>query len=269
MRVNCMDIIKIRGLEVRACHGVSDIEKVNKQPFVFDADLEIDFFNAAQGDDLTKTVNYAEVCDLIVEITSKNIFSLIEKLACECAFQILDRFPVQGAKITVWKPGAPIEHKFDNVGVTVCCRRESVLLSIGSSIGDKKGYLDFAVKALDATRGIKVKKVSPYIQTAPYGGVAKNDFLNCAAEIETYLSPRALLDEIHRIESEGGRVRTVHWEDRTLDIDIIFFGNKVVGEDGLVIPHPDYKNRPFVLEPLKEIAPYFVCPLTKKRLCEL
>ena len=264
-----MDIIKIRGLEVSSFHGVLDSEKVNKQPFVFDVDLEVDFFDAAREDDLTKTVNYAEVCNLIVEVATKNCFSLIEKLVYECAFEILDTFPVGGLKITVWKPNAPIEQKFNSVGVTVCCRRERVLLSLGSSQGDKKGYLDFAVKALDSTRGIKVKKVSSYIKTPPYGGVAQNDFLNCAAEIETYLSPRALLNEIHRIENEGDRVRTVRWGDRTLDIDIVFFGNKIICEEGLVIPHPDCKQRPFVLEPLKEIAPDFVCPLTQKRLCEL
>lgn len=264
-----MDTIKIRGLEVNACHGVLDGEKVEKQPFIFDADLELDFFGAAKTDDLTKTVNYAEVCNLIVKISSENSFSLIEKLAYECAFEILDEFPVQSVNITVWKPHAPIEHKFGNVGVTVCCRRERALLSLGSNLGDKKGYIDFAINALNSTRGVKVKKVSSYIETAPYGGVAKNSFINCAAEVETYLSPRALLEEIHRIECEGKRVRTVRWGDRTLDIDIVFYGDKVICEEGLIIPHSDYKNRSFVIEPLKEIAPDFICPLTQKRLCEL
>ena len=264
-----MDIIKIRGLEVNACHGVHDSEKVEKQPFIFDVDLEVNFFNAAKTDDLKDTVSYSDVCNLIVKIASENIFSLIEKLAYECVFEILDLFPVQGVKLTVKKPNAPVKHKFDSVGVTVCCRRERALLSLGSNLGDRKGYLDFAIKSLGSTRGIKVKKVSSYIETAPYGGVAQNSFLNCAVEIETYLPPHALLNEIHRIESEGGRVRTVRWGDRTLDIDVIFYGNKIICEEDLIIPHIDYKNRAFVLEPLKEIAPDFICPLTGKRLCEL
>lgn len=264
-----MDLIKIRGLEASACHGVLDSERTNKQTFLFDVDLEADFFEGAKSDDLNKTVNYAEVCNLIVKIATRNSYSLIEKLAYECAFAIVENFHVQGVKITVWKPNAPVEHKFGNVGVTFCCRRERVLLSLGSSQGDKRGYLDFAIEALNSTRGVNVKKVSAYTDTLPYGGVAENPFLNCAVEIETYLTPRALLEEIHRIENEGGRVRTVRWGDRTLDIDIIFFGNKIICEDGLIIPHPDYKNRTFVLEPLKEIAPQFVCPLMQKRLCEL
>lgn len=264
-----MDLIEIRGLEVSACHGVHDSEKVEKQPFVFDADLEVDFFDAAKTDDLDKTVSYSEVCNLIVKIATEKVFSLIEKLAYECAFEILDTFPVHGVKLTVGKPNAPVKHKFESVGVTVCCRREKVLLSLGSNLGDKKGYLDFAIKSLGSTRGIKVNKVSSYIENPPYGGVAQNSFLNCAAEIETYLSPHALLNEIHRIEGEGKRERTVRWGDRTLDIDIVFYGDKIICEDKLTVPHADYKNRPFVIEPLKEIAPNFVCPLTRKRLCEL
>jgi 2-amino-4-hydroxy-6-hydroxymethyldihydropteridine diphosphokinase len=88
-------------------------------------------------------------------------------------------------------------------------------------------------------------------------------------EAECLIPPRALLDEIHKIESEGGRTRTVRWEDRTLDIDIIFFGDKIIAERGLAIPHPDYANRSFVLEPIKEIAPDFVCPVTRKRMSDL
>jgi 2-amino-4-hydroxy-6-hydroxymethyldihydropteridine diphosphokinase len=122
-------------------------------------------------------------------------------------------------------------------------------------MGDRKGYLDKAIELLEKTSGVKVKKVSSCLETEPVGGVAKNKFLNCAVEIETYLSPFALLDEIHRIESECGRERKVHWEDRTLDIDIIFFGNRKINSKDLTVPHPEYKTREFVLKPLKEIAP--------------
>ena len=111
------------------------------------------------------------------------------------------------------------------------------------------------------TKGDTLKKVSSYLETAPYGGVAKNTFLNACAEIETYLPPRALLDEIHRIEAEGERIRNLRWDDRTLDIDIIFYG--------LTVPHTDYKNRTFVLGPLSEIAPDFICPVNGKKVSQL
>lgn len=262
-----MDEIKIRGLEVRACHGVHASEKVNGQSFLFDADLKVDFYAAAQKDDLNLTVSYSDVCNLLVKIAEGNVFNLIETLAYRCAFSVLDTFSaVKSVALTVFKPEAPIKHKFKNVGVTVFVERERAYLSLGSSLGNKREYLDTAIHKLDASDGIRIVKVSSYIPTAPYGGVAENEFLNCAAEIETYLSPRALLNEIHRIENECGRVRDKHWGDRTLDIDIIFYGKKVIFEDDLIIPHPEFFKRNFVLIPLKEIAPEFLCPINHKKL---
>jgi 2-amino-4-hydroxy-6-hydroxymethyldihydropteridine diphosphokinase len=78
-----------------------------------------------------------------------------------------------------------------------------------------------------------------------------------------------LLDIIHQIEGAAGRVRKERWGDRTLDIDIVFFGDKIIRQRGLSIPHPDYANRDFVLTPIKEIAPDFVCPLTGKRMSDM
>ena len=254
-----MNKILIRGLEIQACHGVNDFEKVQPQKFIFDADVQTDFYQAAMNDDLNGTVNYSSLCKLITEITQSNVFNLIEKLAYECAFSVLENF--QNAKsitLTVWKPEAPMKRKFQSVGVTVSVEREVAYLSLGSSEGDKKGYLDTAIQKLNSTRGVKVLKVSDYLKTEPYGGVAENEFLNCAVSVSTFLSPFQLLDEIHRIEAECGRVRKKHWGDRTLDIDIIFFGDKNINTPELTIPHPDYQNRDFVKIPLKNIASYLI-----------
>lgn len=260
--------IKINGLEISACHGVLDFEKVNPQKFVFDLTLQVDFLSAAKGDDIKGTVNYAEVCALIEKITEENKFNLIETLASECAFQILEQFEkVQKIKLTCNKPQAPIAQKFKNVGVTVELERVKAYLSLGSSIGDKEGYLNKAINLLDETRGVKVQKVSKYLETEPYGGVAKNKFLNCAACIETFLPPHKLLNEIHRIEESCGRVRDKHWDDRTLDIDIIFYGDKEICDETLIIPHPDFMNRDFVIKPLQSIIntdlKIFLCKLHK------
>ncbi len=265
-----MDKVLIRGLEISACHGVHGYEKTSPQRFLFDADLSAGFYGAVIRDDLNGTVNYSAACNLIAETAKNNTFNLIEKLAYECAFALLESFSaIKAVKLTVYKPDAPVKHKFGNVGVTVELSRETALLSLGSSIGDKKQYLDKAVKLLGETRGIKVEKVSSYITTEPYGGVAENEFLNCAVKVETFLSPRALLEEIHRIESVCGRTRNRRWEDRTLDIDIIFFGSREIYEEDLIIPHPEYSKRNFVLRPLNEIAPDFVCPVQKKRIRDL
>ena len=261
--------ILIRGLEVSARHGVLEEEKVNPQSFVFDVDLYADFYQAAKNDDINATVNYAKACDILVETVTAKTYNLIETLAYSGVYALFEVLNLKKVSLTVYKPQAPVPHKFGTVGVTVTAEKEKVYLSLGSSMGDKKNYLDTAIKKLSQTRGIEVKKVSSYIVTEPYGGVAKNGFLNCAVEIETWLTPRQLLEEIHRIEKECGRVRTVRWGDRTLDIDIIFFGRKTVAEEDLQIPHPEYFKRDFVLKPLNEIAPDFVCPHFLKKVKDL
>ncbi|MDE5721753.1 MAG: 2-amino-4-hydroxy-6-hydroxymethyldihydropteridine diphosphokinase [Clostridia bacterium] len=262
--------IKIRGLEISARHGVHGFEKTSPQRFVFDVDLTADFYSAAKNDDLNGTVNYSAVCSLIEKVAKENVFNLIEKLAFECAFRIMENFPaVSKITLTVNKPDAPLKVKFKTVAAEVELARETAYLSLGSSEGDKKAYLDAAIEKLNNTRGVNVEKISSYIETAPVGGVAKNTFLNCAVQISTVLQPRQLLNEINRIESECGRKRTVRWADRTLDIDVIFFGSRVIREQDLIIPHPRYLERPFVLQPLKSIAPEFFCPDVNKYLKDL
>ncbi|MDE7453037.1 MAG: 2-amino-4-hydroxy-6-hydroxymethyldihydropteridine diphosphokinase [Clostridia bacterium] len=260
-----MNIIEIRGLEIKACHGVNPDEKTEPQKFVIDADIKTDFYAAAKGDDISGTINYAKACKAITATVQGNVFNLIEKLAYECAFCILENFArAEAVTVTVKKPEAPMNRIFDYVAVKVSLERNTAYLSLGSSTGDKKGYLDKAIALLDKVRGVKVEAVSSYIKTAPYGGAAQNEFLNCAVKISTCLSPENLLFEIHRIEQECGRVREVRWGDRTLDIDIIFFGDKIIKSQNLTIPHADYKNRDFVLIPLREIAAGFICPDTGK-----
>jgi dihydroneopterin aldolase/2-amino-4-hydroxy-6-hydroxymethyldihydropteridine diphosphokinase len=265
-----MTEINIKGLRVVTCHGALPQEKLTPQPFLFDARLCGDFFKGAQKDDLDATVNYADVCILIKSIAENNVYNLIEKLAYECAMAILQKFSkVSAVTVTVHKPNAPIHMPFDDVFVSITLERQKVYLSLGSSVGDRRQTLESALEALNKVEGVKVTNLSSFIETEPYGGVARNKFLNCAAEIECLIPPEQLLSEIHRIEKEGGRVRDKRWDDRTLDIDIIFFGNKIIAEEGLIVPHPDYFNRQFVLQPLKEIAPDFVCPLLKKRIGDI
>lgn len=259
-----MDKVLVRGLEINCCHGVNDFEKIQPQPFIFDADIYCDFSAAVNSDNISDAVNYAAVCKLIAAAATRKVYNLIETLAYACAYAVLENTITSKVVLTVYKPQAPMKVRFQTVGVTVEAERTRAFLSLGSSMGDRKGYLDSALEKLNTSPHICVKKVSSYYSTPPYGGVARNEFLNCAAEIETFLSPRALLNAVHRIEDECGRVREKRWADRTLDIDIIFFGGKTVSEEGLIIPHPEYFKRDFVLAPLKEIAPDFVCPVLKK-----
>lgn len=259
-----MDKILIRGLRVCACHGCKDFEKTQPQPFLFDADIYFDFSRAAATDNLSDTVNYSVASKIIVSVAQNNSYNLIEKLAYECAYAVLESTPAERVVLTVYKPEAPVKLDFGSMGASVDVKRTTAYLSLGSSIGNREAYLRAALEKLNTYRGISVKKVSDFIKTEPYGGVAKNEFLNCAAEIETFLTPHALLDVLHRVENDCGRVRTVRWEDRTLDVDIIFFGKQIICDDDLIVPHPEYFKRDFVLRPLKQIAPDFVCPVLKK-----
>lgn len=136
-------------------------------------------------------------------------------------------------------------------------------IGIGSNLGRRKENIKFALKLLKK-HGIKILKVSTIIETEPYGLKEQPKFLNCVASVETTLNPSQLLKTLLSIENELGRVRTVKWGPRTIDLDILFYDELVIKEKGLTIPHPDLENRIFVLKPLCEIAPDFVHPTLKK-----
>lgn len=265
-----MDRIILKDFEVVACHGVNPEEKVEPQRFLFTVVLDVDFSDAAANDDLSKTVSYAAVKKAVKAFCEDNCFDLIETLCARLAELLLKQFELARAvEVTVKKPDAPMSGKFDYAGVSAMRKRHRAYLALGSSEGDRNAYLDFAVAALKADGNIAHVRESQRIATAPYGGVAKGMFLNSAVECDTLYTARQLLNKIHSIEAEGGRVRKERWGDRTLDIDIIFFDDEVCEDDDLCIPHIDMANRAFVLKPLCELCPNKVHPLLKRRVREL
>ena len=137
---------------------------------------------------------------------------------------------------------------------------------MGSNIGDKQGYLDGAVQALKEHPCIRVKQISTYYVTEPYGDVVQDDFLNAAIELETLYTPNELLDVLHDIEKAAKRERLVHWGPRTLDLDILLYDEFVQDDPVLTIPHPDMQNRDFVLKPMAEISPHLVHPVLRKSM---
>ena len=125
------------------------------------------------------------------------------------------------------------------------------VLSLGSNLGDRLADLRLAVAGL----GEAVRAISPVYETAPWGIADQPDFLNAAAELSTRLSPRALLDLCLDAERKLKRVREERWGPRLIDIDILVFGDRIIHETGLEVPHPRMLERAFVLAPLAEIAP--------------
>ena len=264
-----MTKIEITNLTVNATHGVFDKEKVIPQPFVFDCSIDYDFEKAAVNDDLSFTLDYGAIMQDIYDFCMQNTFDLIETLCYRTAEMLMVKYPVNEIRLTVKKPKAPVDLTFENVSVSVELKRRNVYLSLGSNLGDRQAILNNAILELTQNKSIKVLKVSSPYENPPYGGVAQYPFINMAVKISTYLSPDTLLDLLHSIEEKANRNRDIRWGDRTLDIDIIFYGNEIIYTDALTVPHADYHNRDFVLVPLNEIAPDFVCPLQRKRISEL
>jgi len=116
---------------------------------------------------------------------------------------------------------------------------------------------------------IDIIKKSPVYMTKPYGYENQPPFLNCVVQGETELTAEELLNTLLMIEKEIGRVRRIHWGPRIIDLDIIFFDSVIIDKPNLKIPHPDIKNREFVLKPLADIAPDFIHPVLHKTVKEL
>jgi 2-amino-4-hydroxy-6-hydroxymethyldihydropteridine diphosphokinase len=131
---------------------------------------------------------------------------------------------------------------------------ETIFLALGSNLGDPVRNLLWAIGRLQDA-GLKLIKPSGIYLTEPVGYLDQPDFYNMVIKMETDFEPRKVLEICQGIEAESGRVREIPWGPRTLDIDILFFGERLVHEEDLQIPHPRLKERAFVLVPLREIAP--------------
>jgi 2-amino-4-hydroxy-6-hydroxymethyldihydropteridine diphosphokinase len=149
-------------------------------------------------------------------------------------------------------------------------------IALGSNLGDRAANLAAALSRLAALDATTILRVSPSIETAPVvppgaEDAAGGSYLNAVALIGTALAPRALLNELLRIEHELGRVRRPHnrWGERSIDLDLLLFDELVIDEPGLVVPHPRLHLRRFVLDPLAHVAPAWVVPTLGKSVAEL
>lgn len=130
---------------------------------------------------------------------------------------------------------------------------QTTYLSMGSNIGDRQYYLHEAIRLLGKHPKIMIEKVSNFYESSPVGGVKQDDFTNLALKVATLLEPLELLDFIHEVELSLNRERKIHWGPRTIDIDIIFYGNSEIQEENLIVPHKEAFNRLFVLKPIFEL----------------
>jgi 2-amino-4-hydroxy-6-hydroxymethyldihydropteridine diphosphokinase len=131
-------------------------------------------------------------------------------------------------------------------------------IGIGSNLGDRQQHIRQAVRKIRQVPDTKVMNVSPVMESEPCGGPPQGDYLNAVLELDTGLTPYVLLQSLQMIELELGRIRTIANGPRTIDLDILTYGEYILNEPALCIPHPRMLERDFVMKPLCAIAPHAV-----------
>jgi 2-amino-4-hydroxy-6-hydroxymethyldihydropteridine diphosphokinase len=150
------------------------------------------------------------------------------------------------------------------------CATYTAYIGVGSNMGDRRGNIEAAVRALGGAADIDVVAVSSVQPSRPVGGPAgQRDYFNAVVAILTTLDPRALLDTLRGVEQQLGRRRAERWGPRTIDLDLLLYDQQTIDEEDLVVPHPRMHQRRFVMEPLAEIAPDVMHPVLGRSANEI
>lgn len=262
-----MDKITIKRLEVFANHGVLKEERELGQKFYVSCVMYLDTRKAGTDDSLEDTIDYGKICFRITRFLTEHTYKLIETAAEELAKELLYTVDkLRAVDIEIEKPWAPIGLPLETVSVSIHRGWHDAYIAMGSNMGDKKAYMKHGVDALVQSKDFRVKAVSKFIETEPYGVKEQDNFLNGCMVAETLLTPEELLAFLQGVERSVNRVREGKWGPRTLDMDIIFYDDLVIDSDNLKVPHMDMHNRDFVLVPLQQIAPNYCHPVLHKTI---
>ena len=261
------DRIRLSGVRGRGFHGVFEHERREGQEFVVDVELAVDLAQAGASDDLADTVNYGAIGAAVLARIVGEPHDLIERLAELVAQDALEHAAVDEVTVTVHKPQAPVGVPFGDVTVTLTRRRAPVpvVVAVGANLprGEQRPQ-DIARAAVDALAqhaDVTVVAVSGLFDTEPVGGPEQPTYVNAVVTARTSLSPTSLLRELHGIEASFDRRREVRWGARTLDLDLVQYGDPASGSDvtsdrpRLTLPHPRAHERAFVLVPWLEADP--------------
>lgn len=142
-------------------------------------------------------------------------------------------------------------------------------LGLGSNKGERISYLLRAKAEIEKIGDTKILRQSSVYETEPWGNTDQDEYLNSVIEIETSLDPGTLLKELKSIEQRLGRSESKKWAEREIDIDLLFYGDVVLHNEIMRVPHPQIENRNFVLVPMNELSPDFVHPVLKKTVSQL
>jgi dihydroneopterin aldolase / 2-amino-4-hydroxy-6-hydroxymethyldihydropteridine diphosphokinase len=261
------DHIEVRGLRVVGIIGVLSEERRRAQPFEVDLDIELDLTEAARSDALAATINYAVPVEAVEAIIRTERHELLERVAGRIVEEVLGSDPrVFAVEATVRKLHPPLPADVSSTGVRLRRTRADVhelarpatraFIAMGSNLGDRLAYLAQALRSLPG-----LASVSQVYETDPVGGPDnQGPYLNLVAEIQTSLDPFALLSVCHRLEQQAGRIRTETNGPRTLDVDVLLYGDTEIRSAELTVPHPRMFERRFVVQPLSDLAPE-LCPL--------
>jgi dihydroneopterin aldolase/2-amino-4-hydroxy-6-hydroxymethyldihydropteridine diphosphokinase len=262
------DWISLRGVRATGHHGVFEHERRDGQEFVVDVDLGLDLAPAGLSDDLADTYDYGALATAVVARIEGEPYDLIERLAAVVADDVLRDRRVEEVRVTVHKPQAPVPVPFGDVTVTVTRRRPPapVVIAVGANLprggAAPEETVAAAVDALEATPGLDHVRASALYDTDPVGGPPDQPlYVNAVVTATTTRTPGELLEALHGIEARFQRTREVRWGPRTLDLDLVQYGDPaggtdVVSEDpALTLPHPRAHERGFVLVPWADVDP--------------
>lgn len=256
-----MDRIEIHGLRVMAVVGVLSHEREAAQPLRLDLSLEVDLRDAGRSDELGDTANYGAVTERVAALVREAKDLLLERLAHRVAEEVLAFDRVDAVEVTVTKMRPPIPEDVEATAVQIRRTRADsdvaprsvhrAYVALGSNLGDREAFLRYAIGELG-----DVVAQSQVFETDPVGGPDdQGAYLNMAVVVETSLDPFAFMRRCQRIEAAAHRQRVVHWGPRTLDVDLLMYDDIRIDSPELVVPHPRYGERRFVLAPLAEVAP--------------
>ena len=261
------DRITLSGVRGRGFHGVFEHERREGQDFVVDVELVADLAPAGNSDDLADTVDYGRVGAAVLARIEGEPVDLVERLAQLVAQDALDHPQVDEVTVTVHKPQAPVGVPFGDVTVSVTRRRPPVpvVVALGANLAHggepPEATLAAAAAQLAGEGALSGVVTSSVYDTEPVGGPEQPRYVNAVLAAATTLSPTSLLRELHAVEARFGRVRTVRWGARTLDLDLVQYGDPGAGTDvtwgsaRLTLPHPRAHERAFVLVPWLEADP--------------
>ncbi len=264
------DIITIRGLGIECIIGIYDWERTTLQKVVIDLEMPCDARRASQSDRVQDTLDYKNISKSVASFVESSQYFLLETLAENIARFCISKFNLLDVRVCVSKPGAL--RGAENVSISISRKhsdysasQHTVYLSVGSNIQPDQ-HIGRALRALYET--VNVSKISQVYETAPHGVAGQPFFWNLAVEIRTELTEAELKQNLLRLESDLGRVRTQDkFAPRIIDIDILIFNDQWKSANSEAFQ--DITDQAFIMIPLTEITPNLIEPKTGKKLLEI